>query len=300
MEDKIVNRRLFSAFLSVLAFSVTSMSQESLLIGPGDKLHVQVFDTPELDQHPRVTDAGTVPLLLVGDTKVAGMTPGEAAHEISYVLKANNYFLRPDVAVTVEEFGTQQISVLGEVKSPGSIHVTAPVSILTVISMAGGLTELADRHITIEHNGNKDHRLDYFISNRSEEALASLRTVYPGDTVLVPKVGVVYVIGDVARPGGYPMSTDSSSITALQAVATAGSTNKTSLAERATLVRSSHTGVQQIPLHLASIAKGDAADIPLQANDIIFVPFSWMKNLAVSSSSIAASTVSAAIYVAAH
>jgi polysaccharide biosynthesis/export protein len=122
--------------------------------------------------------------------------------------------------------------------------------------------------------------------------------VYPGDTVLVPKAGVVYVLGDVGRPGGYPMSTNNSQMTVLQAVAIAGSTSKTALPSKVRLVRKTASGIQDIHVSLSAMEKGSEPDLPLQADDVIFVPFSWMKNLALTSSSIAASATSATIYVA--
>jgi polysaccharide biosynthesis/export protein len=100
----------------------------------------------------------------------------------------------------------------------------------------------------------------------------------------------------VARPGGYPITTNDAKISTLQALSFAGSTNKTSLPQRARLIRKTATGTQEIPLQIASIEKGKARDIDLKADDVIFVPFSWMKNMALSSSTIAASASSAAIY----
>ena len=85
--------------------------------------------------------------------------------------------------------------------------------------MAGGLTDLADRKITIERHADPADKVTYYVSNRSDEAMSSQVQVYPGDLVLVPKVGVVYVLGDVGKPGGYSMSTNDSRMTVMEALA---------------------------------------------------------------------------------
>ena len=291
-----MHKRLFKTALLLSGLSLLSPAQESLLIGSGDQIHIQVFDTPEMEQHPRVTDAGTVPLLFGGEVKLAGMTPAQAARTIEQTLVEKQYMLHPHVAVTVEDFGTQQVSVMGEVKAAGAYDITAPTSIITVISIAGGLTELADRHVTIERHSDPNQKITYFVSNKSGEALTNQILVYPGDTVLVPKTGIVYVLGDVGRPGGFPMSNNDSQMTVLQALAAAGAANKTALLAKAKLVRSGAQGPSDIPVSLAEIQKGKTPDMQMQAGDVLYIPSSWMKGLMANSSNIAASATSAMIY----
>jgi polysaccharide export outer membrane protein len=271
------------------------LAQESLLIAPGDSLHIQVFDTPEMEQRPRVTDAGTVPLLFIGDVKVAGLTPGAAASLIETTLKEKQFMLRPRVSVTIQEVNTE-VSVLGQVNQPGSYVITAPRSILSVLSIAGGLTELADRHIAVERHGDAHDKVEYFLSNTSREAMDNQVLVNPGDVVLVPKAPVVYVLGDVAHPGGFPIVTNDSKMSVLQAVALAGTATHTAMLSKTRLIRKTPEGLQDMKLDLALIQNGKKPDIALQPDDILFVPFNWMKNMAVASSSIANSATSALIY----
>jgi polysaccharide biosynthesis/export protein len=288
---------LLPATLVALALVAPCFAQnESLLIGRGDQLHIQVFDTPEMEQHPRVTDSGTVPLLFVGDVKVAGMTPGDAAREVEEALKTKQLMLHPQVAVTVEQYATQNVYVMGQVTNPGAYPISTPMSVVSVLALAGGLADPADRHITIERHSDPAQKVSYFLSNNSEVALSSDVLVYPGDTALVPKAGVVYVLGDVGRPGGYPMTTNDSQMTVLQALAMAGSANKTSILGKARLVRKTPQGAQEVPLQLAQIQQGKRPDIQMQPDDVLFLPFSWMKNVAVNAQGIAASATSAVIY----
>ncbi len=287
--------RLLALGAIVLA-PVCFAQKESLLIGRGDQLHIQVFDTPEMEQHPRVTDAGSVPLLFVGEVKLAGLTPGDAALRIEEALKAKHLMLRPQVTVTVEQYATQNVYVMGQVTNPGAYPISTPMSVVSVLALAGGLADPADRHITIERRNDAANRVSYFLSNNSDEALNSDVVVYPGDTVLVPKAGIVYVLGDVGRPGGYPITTNDSQMTVLKALAMAGTANKTAVLGKAKLVRKTPNGGQDIPLELAAMQQGKRPDIPMQPDDVLFLPFSWMKNIVVNSQGIAAAATSAVIY----
>src|SRR5277367_7053940 len=132
------------------ASSPSSSVRESLLIGRGDLLHITIFREPDLEQKVRVKDSGEVDLELVGTIKVAGFTPADAAKAIAQLYSQGHYLNHPQVSVFIEEYATQGISVLGQVNRPGALSVTTARSLLDVLAMAGGLTETADRHITIQ------------------------------------------------------------------------------------------------------------------------------------------------------
>jgi polysaccharide export outer membrane protein len=249
-----------------------------------------------MDQHPRVTDAGNVPLLFIGDIKVAGLTPGDAARVIESALQEKQYMLHPHVQITIEEYANEQISVMGQVKDAGVYEITTPTPILSVLSMAGGLTDLADRHITIQRHGDPNQRITYFFSNGSDQALNQSIVVNPGDTVLVPKAPIVYILGDVTHPGGYPIITNDSKLSILQALTMAGAVTHTAVLSKTRLIRKTSEGNQDMTLNLASIEKGKSPDVELKENDILYIPFSWSKNIIISSSSIASSATSALIY----
>jgi len=293
------NFRFALAVVTLCAFAMSLAARaqnESLLIGPGDLLQMDVIDTPEMEQQVRVTDSGTISLAYIGSVNVAGETPSQAAAEIQAMLIQKKVMVHPQVTIRVQEYATQDVSVLGQVKSPGTYPITTPQSILRVLSLAGGLTEVADRHITIKRRGDATE-VTYYVANDAKEALADIPVVHPGDTVLVPRAPTIYIMGDVSRPGGYAIATNNSHLTVLQAIATAGSANKTSVQSHVRLIRSTPDGTKELQVNLNDIQKGKEPDIALQADDIVYVPFSWMKNVAMSASTIAASTASAAIYV---
>lgn len=281
---------------SLTANAVKAPVKESLLIGPGDLLHVTVLREPELEQHARVLDSGDVSLPLIGSVHVAGLDPAAAAAAIAAKYRNGNFLKHPNVSVFVEQFATQPVSILGQVKKPGTYNITTPRTLLDLLAMAGGLTPVADRHIMIERApGAKQREERVFLSNRSGDALMANVTIDPGDTILVPKAGIVYVLGDVRRPGGYTMENESR-MTVLQAIALAGGLNHTAKEKKARVIHNVNGHYDDKPLPLREIEKGEAPDELLHANDVIYVPFSLAKNIILGTSAIVASASSALIY----
>jgi polysaccharide export outer membrane protein len=252
-----------------------------------------------LDQRSRVTDSGVISLSMIGPVKVAGMTPFDAARVVREKYIAGNYFKDPQVSVLVEDYATENVSVLGQVNKPGGIPLLTPRSVFDVIAMAGGLTPIADRHITVQRKDSTSDRVTVYIPNDSTTTLNETAVlVYPGDKVIVPKAPIVYVLGDVARPGGYPMENDSK-MTVIQSIATAGGAAKTASEGKVRLIRRTGdgpNGYTEQSVSVKDMEKGKLADMQLEPNDIVYVPFSWAKNIAVGSSSILASATTAVIY----
>ena len=122
--------------------------------------------------------------------------------------------------VTVTQYATQNVTVFGQVNKPGSYSIDTPRSVVDV-GLRPEDADLADRHVTIERHAS--HRqISYHVSNRPGDLQDQTAMVNPGDKLIVPKAGIVYVLGDVGRPGGYPMTNNDGTLTVLQAVATAG------------------------------------------------------------------------------
>jgi polysaccharide export outer membrane protein len=269
---------------------------ESVTIGRGDVLHLKTLEAPDLEQVVRVTDAGTLTLILGGSVQVAGLTPAEAALAIEKVLVNGHYLLTPHVSVTLDQTVTQNVTIMGQVRTPGSYAINTPRPILDVLALAGGLTDVADRRVTIQRHDTKE-RATYVVSNSSNTALDSSVVVFPGDTVIVPKADVVYILGDVNRPGGIAMVTNDSKLSALEAISLAGGTQPSAVPSHARLIRKQPDGTHvELPLQLSAMQKGKQPDIPLQADDIVYIPFSYTRNMAVGAGSLVGATSSAAIY----
>lgn len=289
----------FLLFITVfLACPPRSPAQsESLLIGPGDLLHLQVYDTPEMEQHARVTDAGNIPFSFLGNVPVTGLTPEQAATLIEHRLVAAGVMVHPQVTVRVEAYAKQNASVMGQVQKPGTYEIDTQRKVVEVLALAGGLTDMADRHITIERFGPAKQKVDYYFSNTASAAFTNDPMVYPGDTVIVSKAAMIYVLGDVSKPGGYLINTNNSKMTVLQAIALAGYANHTAAVGKSKLVRETATGVTEINLEVGAMQKGKRPDVALLPDDVVYVPFSFMRNIGINGQGILASVASSAIYI---
>ena len=290
---------------------IGTRAQESLLIGPGDLVHVTYFDAGELNQQSRVTDAGDFPLLMGGNIRIAGLTPEQAAAKIAAFMASSHYLVNPRVVVTVDNYATQSVSVLGAVHIPGAYPIATGKTISEVLALAGGLLPDADRTVVVQRRVTGE-LLTFYNANsplttpdssapgvkRTGTTLLSHEVmVYPGDTVRVAHAELVYVLGDVGRPGGFPIVNNDAPLTVLQLISLAGATNKTASPNSARLIRKLPDGkYEDIHLPLSSMQKGKEADRPLQAGDIIYVPFSYLKNALLGIGNIASAAGSATIY----
>jgi len=187
------------------------------------------------------------------------------------------------------------VTLIGEVRTPGAYPIATPRPILDVLALGGGLDDIADRNVVVERRGDQTNPIHYNVSNDAEQAIKEQVLVNPGDTVVVAKAGIVYVLGDVNRPGGYTMSDNESKMSLLEALANAGGAAKTAKLSHARLIRKvDHTETQ---ISLGDIQKGKQPDFAMAAGDILYVPFSYAKNLVIQSSAgIASATGTAAVY----
>src|SRR5580692_2118534 len=245
-------------------------------IGAGDLVEMSVFDTPELSGKLRVSNTGDVILPLVGSIHVAGMKAGDVQNLIRQKFMDGGFLKDPQVTVFVAEYATQGVSVLGEVKAPGIYPAFGAHNLMDYISLAGGLTPLAGTNITVTRVAHPDDPEHVKISASSAPKPLNNPGVLPGDSIFVEKTGLVYVIGEVARPGGFPMDHDDH-LTILQAIALAQGTTYTAAKGSTKIIRTTPQGHEEIPVDLKKILASKATDAPLQDNDILFVPSSAAK-----------------------
>jgi polysaccharide export outer membrane protein len=241
-------------------------------IGTGDLLQVSVFGAPDFDREVRVNSAGEVALPLLGPVNLSGMTISEAKAQIEARLKASGFFRDPQVSVQQKESAAHTVTVLGEVQKPGIYPLIGARTLYDVISTAGGTTPAAGKTVTITRS-NKRQTVE--LSYEPKAATKTNVTVLPGDSIMVSKAGIVYVVGDVRQPSGIVMN--NSEMTVLQALALARGPNRTANLPFAKLIRKSGDARLQIPISLTDIIAAKAPDPRLQPNDILFVPFSREK-----------------------
>jgi polysaccharide export outer membrane protein len=253
-----------------------TVREARIKIGPGDLIEVNVYDEADLHQTVRLNDLGDGTLSFIGSLHLAGLTTDQAEALIAGKLKEGNYLRAPQVGVIIREYSTQGVSVLGEVKTPGVYGVVGGQSLLDVLAAAGGTTPLAGAGITVQRAGDAS-TLTVLLSKDAHQSLSSNVRLYPGDKVIVPRTGLVYVLGDVGRPGGFVMENDGK-ITLLQALAMAGGTTHTSSMNGSRLLRKGPSGYTDIHVELNKMLKGQVGDVQLQTEDILYVPGSAIKS----------------------
>jgi polysaccharide biosynthesis/export protein len=245
-------------------------------IGAGDLLEMSVFDTPELSGKLRVSNAGDISLPLVGSVHVDGMKAVEAQTLIRQKYIDGNFLKDPQVSLFIAEYATQGVSIVGEVKSPGIYPAFGSHHLLDYLSVAQGLTPLAGTTIVITHAGHPDQPQSVKMTAGAAPMPLNNPEVLPGDTIFVERTGLIYVVGDVVRPGGFPMDHDGQ-LTIMQAVALAMGVNYTASKGSVRLIRTTPEGRQEIPVNLKKIFAAKDTDLLMQDNDILFVPSSMAR-----------------------
>ena len=264
-----------------------------LLLGPGDEVEITVYGAPDLSGHTRVSDSGNISMPLIGYVRVGGLSTSEAEAAIEAQLRQNNIVNDPQVSIFAKDFSSSGISVAGEVVRPGFYSAMGPHRLFDVLQLAGGTTDRASNKVTISHR-DQSEVTTVAISKDPAELGASNVNLQPGDTVVIPRAGIVYALGEITRPGGYVINS-SGGITVLQVVAAAGGPTHLASYGKTTLLHRTATGFQEQKIDLKKLLRGKVKDISVQNDDILFVPTSGFKS-AVNASTLVAAAGTAAIY----
>jgi polysaccharide export outer membrane protein len=268
-------------------------SSSALVLGPGDELEITVYGAPDLSGHSRVSADGNVSMPLIGYVRIAGLSSSEAEGAIEAKLRQDKVVNDPQVSVYVKEYSSSGISVTGEVAKPGFYSALGPHRLFDVLQAAGGPTDKAANKVLISHRG-QDDATTLYISKDSAGIGASNVELKPGDTVVVPKAGIVYVLGEVTRPGGYVLNS-TGGITVLQVIAAAGGPTHVASAGKTRLLRRAENGFQEQGIDVKKLLRGKARDVSVRDQDILFIPSSTIKE-ALNSGALLASASTAAIY----
>ena len=326
--------------LSVQAQSV----RQEYVIGSGDVLNVEVFDVPELTRDVRVSAAGTIALpLLPVRLHVDGLTEVQLEQKIGEVLEANGLVMHPQVSVVVKEKRSKPITVIGAVGHPMVYQAVRPVTLIEVLSEAGGIATDAGSTVIVRRPLRavpaadpppstdptglelapataQDSSPAVFQGSPEAESAKSSQAIGPtaqehrddpapldlagesviltvnlnnlistadpkyniplegGDVVMVPRAGIVYVIGAVSRPGGFVLSNDQEQMSTLKLLSLAGGLLHTARSDRAVILRKDSTGQQkETQVDLKKILQRKTEDVALHPSDILFVPESGGK-----------------------
>lgn len=248
-------------------------------IGPGDFLEISEFRTPEFHSAVRVSTSGTVTLPMIGEVQLIGLDEQAAAYAIGAALVSKGMLLHPQVSVLVTAYAGQDVSVLGEVVRPGVYVYTVHHRLLDTISQASGVAPGAGRLVNIIHRSDPNTPQRVALDpNGSDPGADHNPELSPGDTVEVSRAGLVYVVGDVVRPGGFPVD-PVQGLTVVQAVSLAWGATQNAAAGKAILIREQKGGRTLTTLNLKRMLRGQDPDQMIHDRDILFVPDSMAKNL---------------------
>jgi polysaccharide export outer membrane protein len=248
-------------------------------IGSGDFLDISEYHTPEFHSVVRVSANGTVILPMIGEINLSGMNEQAAAHAIEAVLLAKGMLLHPLVSVLVTAYAGQDVSVLGEVSRPGVYPYTYHHRLLDLISAASGLSSNAGRLVNIFHSSDPKTAHPIVLDPSGTDTASDHNPeLSPGDIVQVSRAGLVYVVGDVIRPGGFAVD-PAQGLTVVQALSLAWGPSLNAGVGHALLIREQKGGRTMIALNLRRMLRGQDPDQPVQDRDILYVPDSFAKNL---------------------
>jgi len=175
------------------------------IIGPGDVLEISVYDNPDLQTRVRVDTSGTIVMPLLGQVEVTELTTARVGQKITALL-ADGYLVNPQVNVFVTDFRSKKVVVLGRIKQPGLIELSGSISLLELISRAGGLEKDAGETATVKRKvDGKDSIMPIDLESLIEGGDMSQNiAILDGDTVVISKAGMCFVTGEVNEPGTYP------------------------------------------------------------------------------------------------
>jgi polysaccharide export outer membrane protein len=268
--------------LAALAETTNSLGvSDEYRCGPGDRLSVTVFEVGELTSLATIDGEGMIRLPLVEAVAVGNLTTREIEDRL-VALYVADLVRDPNITAAIEKFGSQPVSVLGAVQQAGVFQLQGSRRLLEVLAMAGGLSDEAGDCILIRRPGPDDVappiEIAVPIKQMLEAGTASQYNpwIVAHDTIQVERAGLIYVLGSVNRPGGFPIK-DQEQITALQAIALAEGSSPTAFLQKAQIIRSQRGIKLQIPIPVKDVIKGKIPDPVRQPNDIPYVPDSRAK-----------------------
>ncbi len=269
----------------------------NLRLSPGSMVNVHVFEEPDIDGSYRLDSHGEITMPLGGKIPLASLTLPEAEAAIGAKLVDGEVLKTAHVVVNIDEYNAENVVVIGEVATPGRYPILTARKLKEILAMSGGLTPLAGSEIIL-HRFNQPSEATETIHDQGglNDQTAMNVDINPGDSVLVKKAGIVYVLGAVNRPGGYLMQ-ENGELNVAEAVALAMGTTPQAATNKTRIIRKGPDGtLLEISTLYDKVTKGKVVPLVLHPEDIVFVPPSgWKAALSMTASELNAAAT-ATIY----
>ncbi|MFC1549265.1 SLBB domain-containing protein [Nitrospirota bacterium] len=244
--NKIILRPL--AYVAFCLIMTTFMSLSAMAVeykvGEGDVLNISVYGHDDLRTIERVSGDGKIIFPLIGQLDVNGMTVAEVSQLIAARL-SEGFIISPQVAVFVNEFRSRKAVIIGEIAKPGLHELKGEITLLELISMAGGLTANAGRIATIKRTGEDEKLRTIDVDFRAimESGDVSLDVpIYDGDSIILNKAGVYYITGEVRNPNAYKLIEGT---TLIKAITRAGGFTERASENKVRIIRK-HDGEESV------------------------------------------------------
>ena len=274
--------------------SAMHLEYQDVKIMPGDVISILTYGAPELSTTGntstgalgtptggsvpgmKVGSRGEIVLPYLGTVKIAGLTPPEASQYLAKLLKDGGFLVDPQVTVALVESPTRVITVVGEVTKPEPVPAYGQLRLLDVISTCGGFTPLASHTITVRRPGEAQP-ITVILGSDPKNSDAANIPLMAGDTVVVPKVGSVFVVGQVKTPAAIPLSSNMP-VTVLRAISISGGLLPGAALSKVTIIRrTSENQHLEITLDVSKVMKGKMKDVALMSDDVLLVPRNGFK-----------------------
>ena len=258
------------------------------VLGPDDQIVIHTLDVPDLSDKPqKIGRDGDLKLPMVGRIHAAGMTADQLEAELTTRLKV--YLQEPDVSVTLAESHSQPVSIMGAVASSGIKQLEGRKTLVQVLWLAGGLSADAGPTVRVARplaqgriplpEAQDDPTGSFSIVDLDARKLLEGRipdkniAILPNDMVSVPRADVVYVIGEVNKPGPVPLG-GGQTVSILEAVSSSGGTLRTAAPSRVRILRRvpGQEERAEVQVDLQKVMNGKARDVALAAGDILVIP----------------------------
>lgn len=303
---------------SVSASATNNVEAPEATILPGDVISITTYGAPELSTTYMTTDTsslvtgsgsgtvsgmkvgskGEIVLPYVGTVKIAGLTASQAAEHLAKALKDDDIMVDPQVSIQLVDSPTRVVTVLGEVQKPALVPGFGKLRLLDVISACGGFTSLASHVITVRRPGVSGS-IDVELGTDPKEVDAGNIPIFAGDTIVVPKVGDVYVLGEVKNPAAFPLSSNTP-ITVMRALSMAGGLKYSAALSKSKIIRTDAAGQRvEFDLDLSKIMHSKEADMTLLSDDVLLIPANSFKAaISTGAGQVAASALYGFVYLA--
>ncbi len=263
-----------AAAIALIGFASTVAGQSAgdYVIGSQDVLAIQIYDQADLGGKYSVETDGTFSFPLIGRVKAGGLTLRALETELKARL-ADGYFRNPQVTVAIEQYRSQRVFVMGEVRQPGPVPLTGGMTLIEALARAGSTTSTASGEVAIvrtsqggvrgpvlpdQNAGSEVFRAS--IRELESGALSQNLELRDGDTIFVPRAETVYVFGQVRTPGAYGVQAN---MTVLQALSLAGGVTEHGAMGRVRVVRTEKGLKKEIKVKLTDLVRaGDTVIVP--------------------------------------